>query len=99
MADQTQTPEPNVADTNVANESATDSVVVEKFATTIVELWLSPTGQKSYVRTVVRNDKEEIVEDFKANLPKTTARKFLNQPAFEELEMTMKKGYTVVRMP
>ena len=94
MDTQTQNP-----DTTNATQNPDVSIPVEKFAATLTELWLSATGKKNYVRTVVRNEKEEIIEDFKANLPKSIARKFLDQPAFAGLETTIKNGYTVVRMP
>ena len=92
----TQTPEQK---NETQNSTQNTAIPVEKFAGTLTELWLSATGKKSYVRTVVRNEKEEIIEDFKANLPKTIARKFLDQPAFANLETSIKNGYTVVRMP
>lgn len=95
MDTQTQTSNP----TTTTQSTPEVSVPVEKFAATITELWLSATGKKNYVRTVVRNEDEKIIEDFKANLPKTIARKFLDQPAFAGLETTIKNGYTVVRMP
>ncbi len=94
MDTQTQT-----SDTTTTTQNPVVSIPVEKFAPTLTELWLSATGKKSYVRTVIRNEKEEIIEDFKANLPKSIARKFLDQPAFVGLEMSLKSGYTVVRMP
>ena len=96
MAQETQTPEQK---TETQNSSQNKAIPVEKFATTLTELWLSATGKKNYVRTIVRNEKEEIIEDFKANLPKTIAKKFLEQPAFSNLETNIKNGYTVVRMP
>ena len=96
MDTQTQTPEPVAANTNNA---ATNKIIANKFAPAITEFWLSATGKKNYVRTVIRNEKNEIVEDFKSNLPKTVARNFLAQPAFTELESKMIDGYTVVRMP
>ncbi|WP_338792280.1 hypothetical protein [Bernardetia sp. MNP-M8] len=95
MDTQTQTSNP----TTTTQSTPDVSVPVEKFATTLTELWLSATGKKNYVRTIVRNEKEEIIEDFKANLPKTIARKFLDQPAFASLDTSIKSGYTVVRMP
>lgn len=95
-----QTQETNTANQNeTSNESKTDKVVAEGFAKTITELWLSSTGKKSFLYTVIRNQKDEVIKDFKAPLPKTTTRDFLDQPAFADLEVKMKKGYTVVRMP
>ncbi|WP_338765762.1 hypothetical protein WAF17_02350 [Bernardetia sp. ABR2-2B] len=95
MENQTQTPETN---TN-PNESKTDKVVAEKFAQTITELWLSNTNKKSFLYTVIRNQDEKVIKDFKAPLPKTTTRDFLDQPAFADLNIRMEKSYTVVRMP
>lgn len=95
MEDNTQNSEAN----GKANESKTDKVVAETFATTITELWLSSTGKKSFLYTVIRNQDEKVIKDFKAPLPKSTTRDFLDQPAFASLKVTIQQGYTVVRMP
>lgn len=90
---------PNQTQDAAQTDVKTDKIVANTFAPTITELWLSSTGGKNFLYTVIRNQDEKVIKDFKAPLPKTTTRDFLDQPAFTALDVRMEKGYTVVRMP